>query len=178
MSYLCRTNLLSLKAVNLIIVDERGFFNKGSGTMIWWDWIMYIFWCVVYVWLRVWVWCVCLVCVMYAHNHSKVYLKLKHTTYPESRKGLRDMACSETLASGNHFYIYPRTQPRWTSLHFCRKCTKRENPRWPPQMSCLYSSWKVCPNLMCDISFPMVFCMPSPFLATFPYFVPYLGCLF
>ena len=35
----------------------------------------------------------------------------------------------------------------------CRKCTKNENPRWPPQMSCLDNFSTVCSNLLCDTSF-------------------------
>ena len=90
--------------------------------------------------------------------------------YPGSQKDLKGMACCKRLAGGNHLYIYPQTQPRWTTLQmFCRKCTRSENPRWPPHTFCLYNFWTGCSNLMCDTSFLMFFYMPNiyPFRATY-----------
>ena len=77
--------------------------------------------------------------------------------YP-SQKDLRGMACCKRLAGGNHLYIYPQTQPRWTTLQiFFRKCTKSENPRCPPHTFCLYNFWTGCSNLLCDTSFLIFF---------------------
>ena len=81
--------------------------------------------------------------------------------YLGSQKDLRGMACCKMLAGGNHLYIYPQTQPRWTTLQIVyRKCTKSENLRWPPHTFCLYNFWTGCSNLLCDTSFLMFFCMP------------------
>ena len=79
-----------------------------------------------------------------------------------------DMACCKRLADGNHLYIYSGTQPRWTTLQFfCRKCTKRENPRWPEKLFHMYNFLTISLNFMCDIWFLRVFCMPTPFVALF-----------
>ena len=38
-----------------------------------------------------------------------------------------DMACCERLADENHIYIYSRTQPKWTTLHFFAGNAKKAN---------------------------------------------------
>ena len=89
------------------------------------------------------------------------------------------MACCKRLVGVNHLYIYPQTQPRWTTLQiFCRKCTKNDNPKWPPHTFYLYNFWTGCPNLMCDTSFLIFFAIYISIWGNiFHWFSPYLSCL-
>ena len=81
-----------------------------------------------------------------AQNSVEVNMQhedLSHLNYemiPGEPKGLTDMACCKRLVGGDHLYIYPRKQHKRTTLkRFCRKCTRSENLRWPPQMPCIYN---------------------------------------